>query len=504
MLNSGITLANPMNQTILDENEAKRLHLPLPLLFCFAMFSAWQMGAVYFSGLALSVDGRTPLPLDFIDTTILIVAGYSLSIIWMIFLPRLVVWAQRVTAGAALLSALTLFLPMAPVAIAMAYNIQCFCCVFLIGFETCVIVNLFREETAILHLTIAYGLANFLVALIQNDLFPMSFSVFRIFMVAATAMQLLFYSKLPSKVWPRYVTKADGLVRPRRLFGGLYALGAIGALMMLFGNAVAETVTHGVSVFYIALSATLVLLYFIWKGKGISILRTGTIAMGVAVLGFVLAFLSLYVPVLIIPACVMLGSGGIVCLITPLFGVSMAKLYPSRFISPIIISLAFAMVMVHTALLDAFRDNLQILYICYLVITVGLAVLYFMLEPYLTYSFSGKSMYTPDMEKQDEAPEKPPAGLQPADFQSAAFNGLTTQELRVAELSLRGFTYTEIAKTMELQPNTIKWHQKNLYSKLQINSKRELFALAEKRGREPNVAKQPRPSARRPLLAKRG
>ena len=483
-----------MNESLLAENEAKRLYLPMPLLCCFAMFSAWQMAVIYFSGLALSVDGRTPLPLDFIDTTILIVAGYSLSIIWLLLCPHRTVWTQRVTAGAALLSALTLFLPLPPEALALAYNLHCFCCVFLIGFETGIIINLFREETAIRHLTIAYGLAQFLVALMQNDLVPMSFSVFRVFMAVATAMQLVFYSKLPSRVWPRYAAKADGLVCPRRFFTGLYALCAIGALIILFGNAVAETVTHGISVYYAAIGLFLICIFFVWKFAGISVLRTGVVGMGIAVLGFVLAFLSLYVPALIIPACVALGCGGIVCLLGPLFGLTMAKLYPSRFICPVIITMAFGAVLVHAGLLNAFRNNLQILYICYLVITVGLAVLYLLLEPYLTYSFREKPLYTPSIERQSK-PALEPADFQSVDlqavdfrsldvqFQSGAFDRLTNKELQVAELSLQGYSYTEIAGALELQPNTVKWHQKNLYSKLQINSKRELFALAAKSSR---------------------
>ena len=46
-----------MNHLLLAENERKRLSLPLPWLFCFAMFTAWQTGVVGLSGKALSVSG---------------------------------------------------------------------------------------------------------------------------------------------------------------------------------------------------------------------------------------------------------------------------------------------------------------------------------------------------------------------------------------------------------------------------------------------------------------
>ena len=61
------------------------------------------------------------------------------------------------------------------------------------------------------------------------------------------------------------------------------------------------------------------------------------------------------------------------------------------------------------------------------------------------------------------------------------FEKLSYQELRITELTLRGYSYTEIAGVIKIKPNTVKWYQKELYSKLGINSKRELFALAAKR-----------------------
>jgi len=60
---------------------------------------------------------------------------------------------------------------------------------------------------------------------------------------------------------------------------------------------------------------------------------------------------------------------------------------------------------------------------------------------------------------------------------NTAYKPLSTRELQVAELTLQGFSYTEIGKELKLSPNTIKAYRKSLYSKLYINSKRELFSL---------------------------
>ena len=54
------------------------------------------------------------------------------------------------------------------------------------------------------------------------------------------------------------------------------------------------------------------------------------------------------------------------------------------------------------------------------------------------------------------------------------------QETRIAELILMGYTNTEMASALNLTVDTVKVYRNNLYSKLQIHSKRELFELAQK------------------------
>ena len=54
---------------------------------------------------------------------------------------------------------------------------------------------------------------------------------------------------------------------------------------------------------------------------------------------------------------------------------------------------------------------------------------------------------------------------------------LTAREVQVADLTMQGLSYTEIADELELSPNTIKTYRQSLYAKLGINSRRELFAM---------------------------
>ena len=163
------------NHPLLIENESKRLNFRLPLLFCFALFEAWQMGVVYYSGETLSLDGRTPLPIDVGNLTVIIAVGYILSIMVMIALPHIIVWAERIAASIALLCVLTLFLPLPNETLAVCYYVHYFFGCFMIGFETALIVNLFTEQTAIKHLTVAYAICNVLVAVLHNDFIKVPF-----------------------------------------------------------------------------------------------------------------------------------------------------------------------------------------------------------------------------------------------------------------------------------------------------------------------------------------
>lgn len=135
-----------MNNRLLFENQRKRLKKPLWLLICFAMFTFWQMGFIYFMGPSLNIDGRTPLPVSMDNITAIIALAYVLCIAFMIFLPRFVIWAERIVLCLALLTVIGLFFPVGEEALLLFIYAHVFFCCFIIGFESFTIINFFYRK----------------------------------------------------------------------------------------------------------------------------------------------------------------------------------------------------------------------------------------------------------------------------------------------------------------------------------------------------------------------
>ncbi len=69
--------------------------------------------------------------------------------------------------------------------------------------------------------------------------------------------------------------------------------------------------------------------------------------------------------------------------------------------------------------------------------------------------------------------------------------GLTPREVDVLVLLLEGRNATSIAKVLQLSPNTVRTHLKNVYSKMDVHNRHDLLALVGSLGVEHNERKAP-------------
>ncbi len=264
-----------MSHYILSLNHARRQTVPIFMILCFSMYSAWQMGFIYFMNPSLSVTGHSPLPISMDNITMLMAMGYILAIAYMIILPHFVVWAERISTIVALITIFMLFLPLTDSTMMLVIYIHIFFCCFMIGFESFIMMNFFSEKSAITYLTLGYGISTGLIALVQNEIMPITFSSFRLVVVIMLIMLLIFtfHMSTDKNMCPVYVKKTDGLIMPKHLFTGIFAITFVSCLMMLCGPAATGSIPHGISLAYLADAAGCIIMYLEYRKNNFHPLR---------------------------------------------------------------------------------------------------------------------------------------------------------------------------------------------------------------------------------------
>ena len=479
-----------MNDSILIENQQKRRDIPLWMLLCFSMFNFWQMGFIYyFLEPSSALDGKIPIDINIDYGTLLTAACYVLSILTMIFLPRIITWAQRIATGVALVSAIAFFLPLPDDILRLNIYLQIFCCCLMIGFETFLVVTFFSEKSSVKYLTFGYGIAFFLIALIQNEVVSITFSTFRFATVAALLLVFIFFLRMPTGKdrLPRFVKKSDGITAPKKLMWGTYLLMFIIALMGVAGPAVVGKVEHGVSIMYLVVALSCFAMYLLHKKANIHPFRLMPVLVGLGGLGFIMMIATSYVPALAYVACGLIGFGVAACLLAPLYGVPIMKSYPSKHIAPSIIGLALSAVLVHAVIAEMFLGAPTALYIFYAVIMGVLVFVYTQVEPFLMFAL--RRRITDEVAVPAEAEEAvvvpatevetktEPVVTVEADTTGDPLDVLSKKERDVAELICLGYANKDIATMLFISDHTVKDHTKSIYRKTNVHSRLELAAL---------------------------
>ena len=470
-----------MNNSILTENQKKRIDIPLKILICFAMFNFWQMGFIYyFLEPSSAIDGKIPIPINVDNATLLMIVCYLLSILTMIFLPRIIVWTQRIATGIALISAVGFFLPLPEDALRLIIYLQIFTCCLMIGFETFLVVNYFSESSSIKYLSLCYGIALFMLAIVQNEFFPVTFSIFRFGMMIALILLFIFFLSIPAgkEQQARYIKKSDGFTAPKKLIRGIYILIFICALMAVSGPAIAGKVEHGVFVMYVVEAITGFVIYFLYKKANIHPFRLIPLLVGLGGLGFLLMLVTTYIPAVSYIACGLIGFGMVSCMVSPLYGAVMMKSYPSRYISPWIIGLALIAVLVHSSIAEILLGKPVILYLVYAVIMGVLVFIYTQMEPFFLFTLRRRS--TEHNETSDNDTAITESAVTQAQEKPDPLAVLTPREREVAEFICMGYTNADIAKMMFITEHTVKDHTKKIYPKMGVRSRFELATLVSK------------------------
>lgn len=460
------------------EGTQYRISSPMLLLFS-APFTVWQMGVLFYSGTAMSLSGRTPITLSETGTMAVIAAGYIVSMLFMSLFPRLTVWAERILMPVALTATALILLPFSPVVITVLFYTEVFICTFSIGAMVLIAAGQFTAETTWRDGIIGMSVGGVLIALLQNEVFKVDFTVFTVMSVLFIAMQTVFYYRIPSVMETRYVSRENKIKMPKILFSGLWVINIFSTLLLCLASSFAESVPHGISIFYISAAFMSAVLHLLRQKLGGGSVRIFSGFFALSILGFVLAYLSLSVPVLRYVAVILLAFNAVLAALWIYFAAVSFRVYPTRFIGVIGAGMGIAIAAFHSGLQSALRDNTALLYGIYAALSVGLLLIYFFLEPYFTYAW--KTAYEPGKTNENKPDEPGTATETVMPIIINRFDCLSEQENILANLILDGHTESSAARIMNITLNTEKGYRKSLYFKLDIHSKRELFEIANRK-----------------------
>lgn len=499
---------SPSIQEKVSGNQSLRIDAPVYLLAFIQCFTLWQFGIIYYSGKTLSILGRTPLPVGIETTSAAILLGGMASILLTRLFPCRLIRIFRVTLPVALLGTLLLFFPLPDAVLGLSFYLSVFVNLLLFGCCHGIVILLFTEQAAMKTIAAeALATAPFII-LLQGDLFDISYTAVNLLTAVAIALIWFAVLHLPDQRMPLQFTGREerGSV-PKIIFVSLLFLIFMATLLMEMALSAGESTRHGTATLYAFSFLSGLLFLLLWKGLKLSPLQIFPKFLSIMCVGFILVIASFIFPQLRIIACAVLGLSFVVFMFISYFGQYVFRLHPSRWIVPAFPAMILLAIVVHSLVLEWLRNHLTILYVGYAVAAAVMLVLYLQMEPFLNYhrSHTGHPLRREAepvppvavsgighleaaqaaitaLEQGTGAPEDEPSADTPcADTYPAAFEGLSATECAVADLILRGFTFSEIASRLNMKENAQRFHRKNIYSKLGIHSRKELFELVKER-----------------------
>lgn len=378
------------------------------MLIGFECFTLWQFGVVYFAGNSFSVEGRTVLPGSVASTAAVIAIGGICSVLSVYFLPRRIGVTSRVGLTVSLAASAALFFPLPEALLQAAFLTETFCCMLLFGNCFAVTILCFTEKSALTQAAVSVLFPGVFIAALHGGLFSVSFYEFALVSLLAQGGMLAAWLQVPVRLDVRFVgdrcsdsddcrgggdcsggdsccgkgdyygkggreTDASGAgngrpAKKRRsggLVAGLFALIFFATMIMQMGLNAAESVRFGLSVTYASSMAGALLFLYLWKRKRVGAFTAFSVFMSVACAGFILFLASRVLPLLTYAAGATIGFSFIMFSLIVYFGLSVFRLYPSRWVIagfPAFVTIAM---LVHSFVLEVFRSRIELLYTIY-------------------------------------------------------------------------------------------------------------------------------------------
>lgn len=462
----------------------KEGNIKKPVIFMFAFFSVWQMAVIWVGSATgyISQYSLVQMPAT-MDFTPLIYTGMILSVLLTVFFPSYCLKFCRISGLISLICIILCYFKFNPVIYNVFIGILTFCTVIMTINYISYMIFTFKLRDIWIEMLCEIFLISFFSLLLLNGVYRIPYLVFN--SVGLLSVLLCTVSYFLLKDDNIVYVNAEKIKIPHGLFAFLGFIVFI-TIFTLMITTMLPSYVENANIYIFSGQILTVPLMLILENKKVNFYNIISVLSIIIIAGMALLFVKVSIPL----ACSLLGAASAISVTGFLLGGYAFSKYKSKFIPSVVVLLCFACSGVGEIIFGLLNNSLEVYLMVMISVYIVFVVLYQFLVPIIQYrkGYGGISFrqdfvdINSSIENQN-LPLNTNAGSvdseEISDKAETAFAALTKRENEVAHLILEGYTSTQIASALFVSQSTVKTHIKNIYSKLYINNKKELFELAK-------------------------
>lgn len=425
----------------------KDVNMPTYVLIFMACYVIWQMGIIWLDANNSILDSAINLSHEFFNNlaTICVIVSF-IAITILIIKPK---YAFKLCKLSTIISLLTTI-------VLLTNNFVGQCLYILVA--TCSIMSIsslaiyfYTYNSSNLRKQVLFEmLGTGIISLIfHNDLFKMSSTIYYVVSLILLILFIIGLNKITEI--DIKLTTFPQKENNKSFYLGITLLILLFHIAITFGANIVIQIKNGITLFYVGHIAGALLYFLLGKSK---IKKSYIPSIYIAI--FIVALAIIYVTKINVLSSFLLGIANSAYFILPYYCNLTFKNYLSKAIYIIYNLTGVLQVVLMDFILSLTGNNLNSLISVYATIAIiSLGVLFI-----INHDVSNKIDKMLKKEKKE-----------------SLFLDLSESEKNIAELMIKNYSNSEIAESVFLSPNTIKFHIKNIFRKLNINSRKELIKL---------------------------
>lgn len=439
-----------MHNLLKNKYNQKTTNLPTYILFFMACYVIWQMGIIWLDANNSVIESASGLSHNFMSNLASLCG--IISIITIIFLGIKIKYSYILCKISSFISLLiTLCLLMNVHTEIYLYILVSSCSVMSISslaiyFCTYSSNNLKRQVIIEMIGVAIIGL------IFHSDIIKLPFFIYNLVSVILLSLFIIGLCKISNL--NIQIKKSNRYTNNFSLYIGITILIIVFHIVSLFGSIIISQIKYGNTLFYIG-GIVGALLYFLLNKSNMKKVYIPTIYIALFLLSLAFFNISFLVSI----SSFLLGMSNTLLFALPYYCNLVFKNTYTKGIYFIFNMIGIVEVIFADILLNITNNNIDTLIKIYIIIAIiSLCIIFILIN---NINLRIDKMFK--LEKKE-----------------IIFKDLTSSEINVAELLLKNYTNKQIASEIYLSTNTVKFHIKSIFKKLNITSRKELMELFEK------------------------